>query len=132
MLALNVAPRARRRRRAFVNDVVRVRTRVVKRDRRVSRATHRIVRVLLESAETRTDLQLRQIKEVLSSGAIALELGAAGVLLNTGVAKAGDPIAMASAVKHAAEAGRLAYRAGRMPRRLYASASSPLDGLIAR
>ncbi|MGE0708856.1 MAG: thiazole synthase [Planctomycetota bacterium] len=65
-----------------------------------------------------------------SDVAVALELGADGVLLNTGVAAARDPVSMAKAVRHAAEAGRLAFRAGRMPRRLYASASSPLDGLI--
>jgi len=58
------------------------------------------------------------------------ELGADAVLLNTGVAAAQDPVAMASAVKHAALAGRLAAGAGRMPRKLYATASSPLEGLI--
>ena len=58
------------------------------------------------------------------------ELGADAVLLNTGVASAQDPVAMASAVKHAALAGRLAAGAGRMQRKLYATASSPLEGLI--
>lgn len=67
-----------------------------------------------------------------SDVALALEMGVDGVLLNTGVAAAGDPVKMANAVRHAAEAGRLAFKAGRMPRRLYATASSPLDGLIAR
>ncbi|MEX0939121.1 MAG: thiazole synthase [Pirellulales bacterium] len=61
----------------------------------------------------------------------AMELGVDGVLLNTGIAHAGDPLSMASAMKHAVEAGRLAYRAGRIPRRLYATASSPDDGRIA-
>ncbi len=55
----------------------------------------------------------------------AMELGVDGVLLNTGVAQAKDPVAMAKAMKHAIEAGRLAYLAGRIPRRLYAKASSP-------
>lgn len=58
------------------------------------------------------------------------ELGADAVLLNTGVAAAQDPVAMATAVKHAALAGRLAAGAGRMQRKLYATASSPLEGLI--
>jgi len=58
-----------------------------------------------------------------------MELGATAVLMNTAIAAAKDPLKMARAMKHAVEAGRLAYAAGRMPRRLYASASSPLDGL---
>lgn len=65
-----------------------------------------------------------------SDVAVAFELGCNGVLLNTGVAGARDPVAMAHAVRHAAEAGRLAHRAGRIPRRLHASASSPLEGLL--
>jgi len=65
-----------------------------------------------------------------SDAAIAMELGADGVLMNTAIAGAQDPAAMAEAMKHAVHAGRLAYRAGRIPRRLYASASSPIDGLI--
>lgn len=67
-----------------------------------------------------------------SDVAIALEMGVDGVLLNTGVAAAQDPIRMATAVRHAAEAGRLSFLAGRMPRKLYATASSPLDGLISK
>ena len=55
----------------------------------------------------------------------AMELGVGGVLLNTGVAHAKDPVAMAAAMRHAVEAGRLAFRAGRIPKRLYAKASSP-------
>src|SRR5262249_28321189 len=66
-----------------------------------------------------------------SDATIAMELGADGVLMNTAVALAGDPIAMARAMKLGGEAGRLAYRAGRIPRRPHASASSPLDGTIA-
>jgi len=64
-----------------------------------------------------------------SDAAVAMELGCDGVLMNTAIAEAKDPIRMARAMKLAVEAGRDAYRAGRMPRRLYANASSPLDGL---
>lgn len=62
---------------------------------------------------------------------IAMELGVDGVLLNTGIAHARDPLGMARAMKAACEAGRLAYIAGRIPRRLYATASSPEEGVIA-
>jgi thiazole synthase len=62
---------------------------------------------------------------------IAMELGADGVLLNTGIASARDPVQMAAAMRHALEAGYLACRAGRIPRKLYATASSPLEGHIA-
>jgi thiazole synthase len=65
-----------------------------------------------------------------SDAAFAMELGADGVLMNTAVALAQDPVAMAQAMRLAVEGGRLAYRAGRIPRRAYASASSPLDGTI--
>jgi thiazole synthase len=61
----------------------------------------------------------------------ALELGCDGVLLNTGIASALDPLRMAHAMNHACEAGRLAFLAGRIPRKLYASASSPMEGRIA-
>jgi thiazole synthase len=61
---------------------------------------------------------------------VAMELGAAGVLLNTGIAAAKDPVRMARAMKAACEAGRDAFLAGRMPKRRYASASSPKQGLI--
>ncbi len=64
-----------------------------------------------------------------SDAAVAMELGATAVLMNTGIAAAKEPVKMAEAMRLAIEAGRLAYEAGRMPRRLYASASSPLDGL---
>jgi thiazole synthase len=60
----------------------------------------------------------------------AMELGADGVLLNTGIAGAADPVAMAKAMRHALQAGYLARRAGRIPRKLYATASSPLEGVI--
>ena len=62
----------------------------------------------------------------------AMELGADGVLLNTGIAGADDPVMMASAMRHAIEAGRLAYLAGRIPRKLYATASSPDTGMLTR
>jgi thiazole synthase len=65
-----------------------------------------------------------------SDAALAMELGAHGVLMNTAVAEAKDPIRMARAMKLAIEAGWLAANAGRIPRKLYASASSPLTGLI--
>lgn len=63
-----------------------------------------------------------------SDAAIAMELGCDGVLMNTAVAQAKTPVLMASAMRKAIEAGREAFLAGRMPRKLYASASSPLDG----
>jgi thiazole synthase len=59
-----------------------------------------------------------------------MELGCDGVLMNTAIAEARDPIMMAAAMKAAVEAGRLSYRAGRMGKRLYADPSSPLAGLI--
>jgi len=62
---------------------------------------------------------------------IAMELGADGVLLNSGIAGAADPVMMAHAMRNAIDAGYLAYRAGRIPRRLYATASSPTEGVIA-
>ena len=65
-----------------------------------------------------------------SDAAIALELGCDGVLLNTAIAQARDPVRMAVAMRYAVEAGRLAFRAGRMPKRAYANASSPEAGLI--
>jgi len=65
-----------------------------------------------------------------SDAAIAMEMGCDGVLMNTGIAGAQDPIAMAEAMKHAVWAGRLAYRAGRIPKKLYANASSPVAGMI--
>lgn len=65
-----------------------------------------------------------------SDVAIAMELGVDGVLLNTGIAHARDPLAMARAMCAACEAGRLAYLAGRIPKRLYATASSPESGVI--
>jgi thiazole synthase len=65
-----------------------------------------------------------------SDAAIALELGYDAVLMNTGIAAAQDPVLMAEAMKHAVIAGRAAYLAGRMPKKLYATASSPLEGVV--
>jgi len=65
-----------------------------------------------------------------SDAAVAMELGCDGVLMNTAIAAAGDPIRMARAMKHAVIAGRQAYLAGRMPKKMYADPSSPLAGLI--
>lgn len=65
-----------------------------------------------------------------SDASIAMELGCDGVLMNTAIAAAKDPVLMASAMKKAIEAGREAFLAGRMPRKRYASASSPIEGLL--
>ena len=67
-----------------------------------------------------------------SDAAVAMELGADGVLMNTAIAGAQDAVAMAEAMKHAVLAGRLAYLAGRIPRKMYATASSPVEGLVGR
>ena len=65
-----------------------------------------------------------------SDAALAMELGADGVLMNTAIAGADHPVAMAEAMQHAVIAGRLAYLAGRIPRKIYATASSPLEGVV--
>ncbi|MFQ5598246.1 MAG: thiazole synthase [Nitrospiria bacterium] len=65
-----------------------------------------------------------------SDAAIAMELGCDGILMNTAIAGADNPILMAEAMRHSVTAGRLAYIAGRIPKKLYAQASSPLDGMI--
>ena len=65
-----------------------------------------------------------------SDAAVALELGCDGILLNTAVAGARDPVKMAHAMRLGIEAGRLAYEAGRIPRKLYATASTPTEGAI--
>jgi thiazole synthase len=67
-----------------------------------------------------------------SDAAFAMELGADGVLMNTAIAGAQEPAAMAEAMKYAVRAGRLAHLAGRIPRKLYATASSPIQGLVGR
>ena len=61
-----------------------------------------------------------------------MEMGFDGILMNTAIAEAGDAVGMASAMRYGVEAGRLAYLAGRMPKRLYASASSPTAGVLGR
>ena len=65
-----------------------------------------------------------------SDASLAMELGADGVLMNTAIAGAQHPVIMADAMKHAVIAGRLAYLAGRIPRKMYATASSPVEGLV--
>lgn len=65
-----------------------------------------------------------------SDATIAMELGCDAVLINTGIAGARDPVAMAVSMKHAVLAGRLAFKAGRIPRKLYATASSPFEGML--
>jgi thiazole synthase len=65
-----------------------------------------------------------------SDAAIAMELGADGVLMNTAIAQAHEPVRMAAAMRKAVEAGREAFLAGRIPRKMYASASSPVEGVI--
>jgi thiazole synthase len=67
-----------------------------------------------------------------SDATVAMELGADAVLMNTAIAGAADPVTMAHAMRLAVEAGRLAFRAGRIPRRMYATASSPIAGLVGR
>jgi thiazole synthase len=66
-----------------------------------------------------------------SDVSIAMELGCDGVLLNTAIAGAKDPLRMAFAMRYACEAGRLSYLGGRIPKKLYATASSPMEGRIA-
>jgi thiazole synthase len=67
-----------------------------------------------------------------SDASLAMELGADAVLMNTAIAGAQDPVAMAEAMKLAVQAGRLAYRAGRIAKKAYATASSPVEGLVGR
>jgi thiazole synthase len=87
------------------------------------------LRILLE--------EIRDVPVIIDAGvgtasdaAIVMELGADAVLMNTGIAGARDPVKMARAMRAAVEAGRLAFEAGRIPRRLHASASSPIEGMI--
>lgn len=84
------------------------------------------IRIILEQAEV--PILVDAGVGTASDAAIAMELGCDGVLMNTAISAAQKPVLMASAMRKAIEAGREAYLAGRMPRRLYASASSPLDG----
>ncbi len=85
---------------------------------------------ILREAVTEVPLIIDAGVGTASDAAIAMELGADGVLMNSGIAMAQEPELMAAAMKHALEAGRLAYLAGRMPKKLYATASSPLEGVV--
>ena len=67
---------------------------------------------------------------IASDAAVAMELGCDAVLINTAVAGAKEPVLMAEAIKYAVWAGRLAYKAGRIPKKLYATASSPIEGML--
>ncbi|WP_111498134.1 MULTISPECIES: thiazole synthase [Marinobacter] len=84
------------------------------------------IRMIVENAEV--PILVDAGVGTASDATIAMELGCDGVLMNTAIAQAGDPIRMARAMKLAIESGREAYLAGRMPRKAYASASSPIDG----
>jgi thiazole synthase len=88
------------------------------------------IRIIRESA--RIPLIVDAGVGTASDASLAMELGADGVLMNTAIAGAQDPIAMATAMKLAVQAGRLAYLAGRIPRKMYATASSPVEGLVGR
>jgi thiazole synthase len=85
------------------------------------------IRIILETVEVPVIVDAGV--GTASDAAVAMELGCTAVLMNTGIAAAKDPLRMARAMRLAVEAGRLAHESGRMPRRLYASASSPVDGL---
>ena len=92
---------------------------------------------ILNPNNIRIILELVDVPVIVDAGvgtasdvAVAMELGAAGVLLNTGIASAREPLRMAAALRDACAAGRHAFLAGRIPRRLYANASSPEQGLI--
>lgn len=86
------------------------------------------LRIILE--EARVPVLVDAGVGTASDATIAMEMGCAAVLMNSAIAMAQQPVLMAEAMRHAVISGRLAYLAGRMPKRLYASASSPLDGLI--
>jgi thiazole synthase len=92
---------------------------------------------VLNPNSIRITLELVSVPVIVDAGvgtasdvALAMELGVAGVLLNTGIASAREPLRMAAAMRDACRAGRNAYLAGRIPRRMYANASSPVDGVI--
>ncbi len=87
------------------------------------------IRIIMESAQV--PIIVDAGVGTASDAAIAMEMGCAGVLMNTAIAAAQNPILMAGAMRKAIEAGREAFLAGRMPRKKYASASSPLEGTIA-
>ncbi len=91
-----------------------------------NRASVQILRELLDNIPLIVDAGVG----TASDAAIAMELGADAVLMNTGIAHAQDAVLMAEAMKNAVLAGRKAYLAGRMPKKLYATASSPLEGVV--
>ncbi len=91
-----------------------------------NRANIQILRVMLQDVPLIIDAGVG----TASDATIAMELGADAVLMNTGIAHAQDPVLMAEAMKNAVFAGRQAYLAGRMPKRLYATASSPAEGVV--
>ncbi len=86
------------------------------------------IRIIIESASVPVIVDAGV--GTASDAAIAMELGVDGVLMNTGIAGARDPVGMAVAMKYAVEAGRKAFLAGRIPKKLYATASSPLEGVL--
>jgi thiazole synthase len=86
------------------------------------------IKIILESAKVPVIVDAGV--GIASDAAIAMELGCDAVLINTAVAGAKDPILMAEAIKYAVWAGRLAYKAGRIPKKLYATASSPIEGML--
>jgi thiazole synthase len=86
------------------------------------------IRIILEQA--RVPVIVDAGVGTASDATVAMELGCDAVLMNTAIAGARDPLSMAVAMKHAVIAGRLAYKAGRIPKKLYATASSPLDGML--
>lgn len=87
------------------------------------------IRIILETA-VKVPVIVDAGVGTASDATIAMELGCDAVLINTGIAGAKDPLAMASAMKHAVIAGRLAHNAGRIQKKLYATASSPIEGMI--
>ena len=86
------------------------------------------IRIILERA--RVPVIVDAGVGTASDAAVAMEMGCAGVLMNTAIASAKDPLLMAEAMRQGVEAGRKAYLAGRIPKKLYATASSPLDGML--
>jgi thiazole synthase len=86
------------------------------------------IRIILEEAKVPVIIDAGV--GTASDASIAMELGCAGVLMNTAIALAKDPVLMASAMKKAVESGREAFSAGRIPRKIYGSASSPIEGMI--
>jgi thiazole synthase len=88
------------------------------------------IRIIRESA--RVPLIVDAGVGTASDAALAMELGADGVLMNTAIAGAQDPVAMAEAMRLSVRAGRLAYLAGRIPKKMYANASSPVEGMVGR